>query len=74
MHKLLLIFLSLFSFNIYVLADDVQDPFEEINQVTFAVNEALDNAIAKPVAIIYGDITPPLYRIELQDFLKILLR
>ena len=42
MHKLLLIFLSLFSFNIYVLADEVQDPFEEINQVTFAVNEALD--------------------------------
>ena len=48
MHKLLLIFLSLFSFNIYVVADEVQDPFEEINQVTFAVNEALDNAIAKP--------------------------
>ena len=61
MHKLLLIFLSLFSFNIYVVADEVQDPFEEINQVTFAVNEALDNKIAKPIAIVYGDITPVSY-------------
>ena len=70
MHKLLLIFLSLFSFNIYVLADEVQDPFEEINQVTFAVNEALDNTIAKPIAIVYGDITPPFIQNRVTRFFK----
>jgi phospholipid-binding lipoprotein MlaA len=70
MHKLLLIFLSLFSFNIYVVADEVQDPFEEINQVTFAVNEALDNTIAKPIAIVYGDITPPFIQNRVTRFFK----
>ena len=70
MRKLLFLSLSLFSFNAYVLADDVQDPFEEINQVTFAVNEALDNAIAKPIAIVYGDITPSFIQNRVTRFFK----
>ena len=70
MYKLLLIFLSVFSINTFVLADEVQDPFEDINQVTFAVNEALDNAIAKPIAIVYGDITPTFIQNRVTRFFK----
>ena len=70
MYKLLLIFLSVFTINTFVLADEVQDPFEDINQVTFAVNEALDNAIAKPIAIVYGDITPTFIQNRVTRFFK----
>ena len=39
------------------------DPFEEINRVTFNVNNSLDNSIAKPIANGYKKITP--------DFLEV---
>tara|TARA_B100000780_G_scaffold74287_1_gene49907 strand:+ start:42 stop:752 length:711 start_codon:yes stop_codon:yes gene_type:complete len=70
MNKFLLISLTLLSFNTYVLSEEINDPFEDINQITFAVNEALDNTLAKPAAQIYGDITPPFIQNRVTRFFK----
>ena len=70
MIKFLLISLTLLSFNTYVLSEEINDPFEDINQITFAVNEALDNTLAKPAAQIYGDITPPFIQNRVTRFFK----
>lgn len=37
---------------------DPRDPFEPFNRVMFSVNDALDRALIKPVATVYGKVTP----------------
>jgi phospholipid-binding lipoprotein MlaA len=37
---------------------DPRDPFEPVNRVMFTVNDALDRALIKPVATVYGKVTP----------------
>ena len=70
MNKFLLISLSLLTFSTHTLTEEINDPFEDINQITFAVNEALDNTLAKPAAQIYGDITPPFIQNRVTRFFK----
>ena len=70
MIKFLLISLTLLSFNTNLLTEEINDPFEDINQITFAVNEALDNTLAKPAAEIYGSITPPFIQNRVTRFFK----
>ena len=56
-HKSLLLLL-IFVVSINTFSEEVHDPFEDINRITFNINDSLDNKIAKPVAVVYGDITP----------------
>ena len=42
----------LFSSSLY--AEDINDPFEDINRVTFEFNESLDRNFLKPVAQTYS--------------------
>jgi phospholipid-binding lipoprotein MlaA len=70
MNKFLLISLSLLTFSTHTLTEEINDPFKDINQITFAVNEALDNTLAKPAAQIYGDITPPFIQNRVTRFFK----
>jgi phospholipid-binding lipoprotein MlaA len=70
MNKFLLISLSLLTFSTHTLTEEINDPFEDINQITFAVNEALDNTLAKPAAQIYGDITPLFIQNRVTRFFK----
>ena len=37
---------------------DPRDPFEGFNRAMFTANDALDRALIKPVAIVYGKLTP----------------
>ena len=37
---------------------DPRDPFEPFNRTMFSVNDALDRALIKPVAMVYGKVTP----------------
>ena len=63
--------LFLISINIsYISADEINDPFEDINRVTHNINDTLDNAIAKPVAEVYGEITPEFIQNRVTRFFK----
>jgi len=69
MNKYILLFLI--SINIsYISADEINDPFEDINRVTHNINDTLDNAIAKPVAKVYGEITPEFIQNRVTRFFK----
>ena len=57
MRSCFLIFI-LFSSSLY--ADDINDPFEDINRVTFEFNESLDRNFLKPVAQTYSKIPKPI--------------
>ena len=48
----------LFSSSLY--AEDINDPFEDINRVTFEFNESLDRNILKPVAQTYSKAPMPI--------------
>ena len=48
----------LFSFSLY--AEDINDPFEDINRVTFEFNESLDRKFLKPVAQTYSKAPKPI--------------
>jgi len=48
----------LFSFSLY--AEDINDPFEDINRVTFEFNEYLDRNFLKPVALTYSKAPKPI--------------
>jgi phospholipid-binding lipoprotein MlaA len=37
---------------------DPRDPFEPFNRTMFTINDALDRALIKPVATVYGKVTP----------------
>jgi len=49
-------------------ARDPRDPWEPVNRVTFEVNDTLDKAIVKPVAIGYKAITPDPVRTWVRNF------
>jgi phospholipid-binding lipoprotein MlaA len=48
----------LFSSSLY--AEDINDPFEDINRVTFEFNEYLDRNFLKPVALTYSKAPKPI--------------
>jgi len=48
----------LFSSSLY--AEDINDPFEDINRVTFELNESLDRNFLKPVAQTYSKTPKPI--------------
>ena len=48
---------------------DPRDPLERMNRVTFAVNEKLDRAIAKPVARTYRRVTPHFVQTGVSNFM-----
>ena len=41
-------------------AEDIDDPFEDINRITFKFNESLDNNFLKPVALTYSKTPKPI--------------
>ena len=54
-----IILVSLLSIS-FICAEDINDPFEEINRVTFEFNESLDNNLLKPVALTYSKTPKPI--------------
>lgn len=48
---------------------DLRDPFEPFNRGVNAFNEGLDEAVFKPVATVYKEVTPPLVRTGVGNFL-----
>ena len=68
-HKSLLLLL-IFVVSNYTFSEEIHDPFEDINRITFNINDSLDNKIAKPVAVFYGDITPPFIQNRITRFFK----
>lgn len=57
MNKHLFLLFFLFS---YLHAEDINDPLEDFNRITFAFNESLDNRLAKPIAEIYSSFPKPI--------------
>ena len=41
-------------------AEDINDPFEDINRITFKFNESIDNNFLKPVAVTYSKAPKPI--------------
>ena len=41
-------------------AEDINDPFEDINRITFKFNESIDNHFIKPVAVTYSKAPEPI--------------
>ena len=69
MHKFILIAIVLIGFS-EAQSEEVKDPFEDINRITFNINDTLDNKVAKPAAIFYGDITPVFVQNRITRFFK----
>ena len=57
MNKLLM---SLLLFSSFISSEEVSDPFEDINRLTFEINETLDKVIAKPTANFYSKFPNPI--------------
>jgi len=53
-------FLIFILFNSSLYAEDINDPFEDINRVTFEFNESLDRIFLKPVATTYSKAPKPI--------------
>ncbi|HEY5102404.1 MAG TPA: VacJ family lipoprotein [Steroidobacteraceae bacterium] len=51
------------------LKRDPRDPFERVNRVTFAFNDKLDKAIAKPVARAYRKVAPHFVQTGISNFM-----
>jgi phospholipid-binding lipoprotein MlaA len=51
------------------LKRDPRDPWERLNRTTFAVNEKLDHAIAKPIAKTYRKVTPHFVQTGVSNFM-----
>ncbi len=68
-HKSLLLLL-IFVVSNNTFSEEIHDPFEDINRITFNINDSLDNKIAKPVAVVYGDITPQFIQNRITRFFK----
>jgi phospholipid-binding lipoprotein MlaA len=49
---------------------DPRDPFERFNRSSFAFNDALDRAVAKPVAKAYKKVTPRVVRTGVSNFVS----
>jgi len=43
-----------------IYAEDINDPFEDINRITFKFNESIDNNFLKPVAVTYSKTPKPI--------------
>ena len=52
------IILSLLFSTSLVFSDEVSDPFENLNRITFEFNEKMDEKIAKPIAQTYSQLPP----------------
>lgn len=52
-----------------VQTPDPRDPLESFNRGVFVFNEGLDQAVIKPAATVYRDVTPLLVRIGVGNFL-----
>ncbi len=50
--------------------DEVNDPLEPINRVTFQVNDAIDTVVLRPVAVVYRDTVPDPMRQALTNLLR----
>ena len=57
MKKLLM---SLLLFSSFISSEEVSDPFEDINRLTFEINETLDEVIARPTANFYSKFPTPI--------------
>ncbi|MDA9805318.1 VacJ family lipoprotein [Gammaproteobacteria bacterium] len=55
-HILIVSFLSVS----LIYAEDINDPFEDINRTTFKFNESIDNNFLKPVAVTYSKAPKPI--------------
>ena len=54
-------YLLIFIFYIsHISANEINDPYENLNRKTFQFNENLDEKIAKPIAEIYSKFPPPI--------------
>ena len=53
-------FLIFILFSSLLYAEDINDPFEDINRVTFELNESLDRNFLKPVAQTYSKTPKPI--------------
>ena len=52
--------MSLLLFSSFISSEEVSDPFEDINRLTFEINETLDKVIAKPTANFYSKFPTPI--------------
>ena len=43
-----------------IYSEDINDPFEDINRITFKFNESIDNNFLKPVAVTYSKTPKPI--------------
>ena len=51
---------TLLLFSSFITSEEVSDPFEDINRLTFEINETLDKVIAKPTANFYSKFPTPI--------------
>ena len=72
MHKLVLALVALSFAGCATLPGkpDPRDPFERFNRSSFAFNDALDRAVAKPVAKAYKKVTPRVVRTGVSNFVS----
>ena len=63
----ILYFLIILISPLLISADEVNDPFEEINRKTYEFNESLDKNILKPVAEVYSNF-PPKVKLGVTNF------
>ena len=65
MNKLFLV--SVFLLVPIVIAEEVSDPFEDLNRVSFEFNEKLDEKLLKPIAKTYSKF-PPKIKLGVTNF------
>ena len=52
--------MSLLLFSSFISSEEVSDPFEDINRLTFEINETLDEVLARPTANFYSKFPTPI--------------
>jgi len=52
--------MSLLLFSSFISSEEVSDPFEDINRLTFEINETLDKVVARPTANLYSKFPTPI--------------
>ena len=52
--------MSLLLFSSFISSEEVSDPFEDINRLTFEINETLDKVVARPTANFYSKFPTPI--------------
>ena len=52
--------MPLLLFSSFISSEEVSDPFEDINRLTFEINETLDKVIARPTANFYSKFPTPI--------------